>query len=262
MGVGELLDAAIRLYRRNWKTLMAIVAFVQVPFAFLNQLVVSRIEDPFVQDGQLVAFEENLRTSFIVGLVFLAIAFLLLTPFMTAAIVRAVADSYLGRDPSVGSSYRFALSRFGSLLLVIFLSGLAIAGGFILLIIPGLIMYARLAFAPAAVVVEDLRGSKALNRSWRLSRGMFWKIFGTIFLAGVLASVVTGILLVPAGISADALGPNVWLLQGVLAAVATVITTPFTTMIPVLLYFDARIRKEGFDLSVMAQQLASSPGAE
>jgi hypothetical protein len=41
-------------------------------------------------------------------------------------------------------------------------------------------------------------------------------------------------------------------------ALATVITTPFVMLVIVLLYFDLRIRKEGFDIEVMARELASA----
>jgi hypothetical protein len=41
------------------------------------------------------------------------------------------------------------------------------------------------------------------------------------------------------------------------SAAASVVTTPFLTIVVVLLYFDQRIRKEGLDLSIMAQELQS-----
>src|ERR671914_107306 len=36
MGIGELIDAAVKLYRREWLALIGIVAFVVVPVSFIE----------------------------------------------------------------------------------------------------------------------------------------------------------------------------------------------------------------------------------
>jgi hypothetical protein len=284
MGLGELLDAAIRLFRGHWKTLMGIVALIQVPVTLLSQYVTNRFQEPFVFPTQVNPNAPpelpTLEAGDFVGLASVVVLAVVVTPFLIAAITRAVADAYLGRDTSVGAAYRFALRRFGSLLWVIFLEAVAImvplflvaivvvtavgpAGVLLLflMIIPAILFYFRWVFAPTTVVVEDFRGSKALGRSWALSRGAFWKIFGTMFVAGLLVAVVNAIFIVPATLlTSGSPGPNAWILPGILAAIASVVTAPFSTMIPVLLYFDQRIRKEGFDLAVLAEQIAPREG--
>ena len=47
MGVGEILDAAIKLYRSQWKRLMAIVAIALVPITFLQVFLTREIGGPF-----------------------------------------------------------------------------------------------------------------------------------------------------------------------------------------------------------------------
>jgi hypothetical protein len=39
-----------------------------------------------------------------------------------------------------------------------------------------------------------------------------------------------------------------------------VVTTPFATMVTVLLYFDQRLRKEGMDLAIMSKELDTTAG--
>jgi hypothetical protein len=118
-----------------------------------------------------------------------------------------------------------------------------------------LLVYVRWAFGSAVVVVEDGRGTGALRRSWGLTSKAFWKIFGTGLLALVLTGIANTILgLVPTALSFG-LGSWGWLLRAVGSAAASVVTTPFVTIVVVLLYFDQRIRKEGLDLSIMAQEL-------
>ena len=76
-------------------------------------------------------------------------------------------------------------------------------------------------------------------------------------MAAILASVVEGILSIPGSVAFCAIGPAGWPFYAIGLSLAAIITTPFTTLITVLLYFDLRIRKEAFDLEVMAQELSS-----
>lgn len=256
MRLGELLDVAINLYRSNWKIFMGIVAFLVVPLQLLQNYL--------SRDVFTTTFEttEEVATSQLVSLViFPLVQFLFVTPFLTAAIARATSEIYLGGTPAVGDVYGFALRRTHSILWVTFLSALVIVFGFIALIVPGIIFYVRFAFSNAVVIVEGPRGTKAMGRSWRLAKGFFWKIFGTILLANVLAGIVAGVIQFPLEFAAQAIGSGGWLLRALGNSAAQVLTAPFSGIVIVLLYFDMRIRKEGFDLALMAQEMArqSSP---
>jgi hypothetical protein len=257
MAIGELIDAAVRLYRLEWKVLMGIVAFVVIPVTYVQfwvtELVVDRI------DPATLASPDALGALVLITLIFLAIQFLFVQPFLVAAIARAAADVYLGEPVGIGRTYRYALSRLPAILWITILGLLATIVGFILLVIPGFIVLVRLAFAPAALVVEDQRGTKALRRSWRLSKGHFWRALGTLVLAGLIAAIVAAIVSLPGELVYQALGPDAWQISALGTALATVLTTPFGMLVVVLLYFDLRIRKEGFDIEVMARELATAP---
>lgn len=68
--------------------------------------------------------------------------------------------------------------------------------GLILLIVPGIIVFVRLAFVPYLVMDKDLEPMQAVEKSWQLTRGHGWKIFGMailsffIFIAGILVFFV------------------------------------------------------------------------
>ena len=252
MRLGELLDAAIKLYRSNWKTFMGIVAFVVVPLQLLQNYLA---RDVFTT----TAFETTNEVGsgeLVTLLIFPAVQLLFVTPFLTAAIARATSEIYLGGQPGVGDVYSFALRRTHSILWVTFLSGLVTIFGFVALIIPGVIFFVRFSFSNSTVVVEGARGTKAMGRSWRLAKGFFWKIFGTVILAGILASIINSVIQIPLAIAADSIGTNGWLLRALGNSAGEVITSPFTGMVIVLLYFDMRIRKEGFDLALLAREMA------
>jgi hypothetical protein len=254
MGVGELLDAAIKLYRSQWRSLMASVAIALVPITFLQVFLTREIGSPFAETTLTQAeLESTVLTSIVLG----AIQFLVVQPFLIAAVARASADVYLGRAVRVGPTFRFAVSRIHSILWISILSGLAILLGFVLLIVPGVILLVRYYFGTTVLVVEGQKGSKALRRSFRLAKGSFWKILGTILLASILAGVVEGVLSIPGSAAFGAIGTAGWPFYAIGLSLAAIITTPFTTLISVLLYFDLRIRKEAFDLEIMAQEMST-----
>ena len=253
MGVGEILDAAIKLYRSQWRSLMAIVAIALVPITFLQVFLTRSLGSPYSTDAVPADVEGTLIASGVLALIQL----LVVQPFLTAAVAKASADVYLGHTVVVGSTFRFAVSRIHSILWISILSGLAALLGFLLLIVPGIIVLVRYYFGSTVLVVEGKKGSKALGRSWRLAKGSFWKIFGTLLLAGILSNIIESILSIPAALAFGAIGPAGWPLYAIGLSVAAILTTPFTTLIAVLLYFDLRIRKEAFDLEVMAQEMSS-----
>jgi hypothetical protein len=257
MGIGELIDAAVRLYRLEWKVLMGIVAFVLIPITFLEVWVTEVIVGPI---GQVPGpTSDLLGPLIIVSLAFGAVQFLVIQPFLVAAITRAAADVYLGEPVGIGRTYRFALGRLHLILWITILATLATLLGLVLLVIPGIIVLVRLAFAAPVLVVEDLRGRKAIGRSWRLAKGHFWRILGTLVLAGLIVAIVAAIVSIPGELVVQGLGPGAWPISALVSAFASVLTTPFSMLVIVLLYFDLRIRKEGFDMEVMARELAAAP---
>jgi hypothetical protein len=254
MGIGELIDGSIKLYRRDWLALMGIAAFVLVPVSLVEAWVMQSIQT--LGTSTQAEYDAAAVEVLVVGLIFFAIQALIVQPFLVAAITRAAADAYLGERVSIGRTYRFALSRLPAILWITILTSVLTLIAFILLIIPGIFVAIRLTLAPPVLVVEDVRGTKALSRSWRLTSGHFWRVFGTLILSGLIASIGTLVITIPTEFIAASLGPAGAPLSALGTVVATVLVTPFTMLIVVLLYFDLRVRKEGFDIEVMAQELA------
>jgi hypothetical protein len=226
LGVGQTIDASIRLFRARWKVLMATTALIVVPFTLLEQFAIHVSVHPVLIGGHIYQDQPN----FGVTSSFALANFLLIQPLTQAALIRAIAGIYLGQKVSVGESIRFGLSKFGWVLLAIFLATLL-----------------------------TLFGLDALGRSWLLTKGRWWHIFGTALLAFILAAIVAGILSIPPAILTvgGTEGGIAWVVRAVFSGAASVIVTPFTLGVTVLLYFDARIRKEGFDLAVMAREVGA-----
>ena len=280
MGIGELIDAAVKLYRRDWLALIGIVGFVLVPVTFLQVWLSQTMLDAALTTA---APTDPASLQFlVVSVVFGLIQFLIVQPFLVAAITRAAADAYLGEQVTIGGTYRYALRKLPAILWITLLTALvaivavvpvialialgAVVGdvtgvlvvvvSVILLLVATALVFIRLAMAPPVLIVENVGGTGALRRSWRLTKGSFWRLLGTIILSGLIASVASLIITIPSEAVALLLGESGWIVSALGTALATVLITPFSVLIVVLLYFDLRIRKEGFDIEVMAQELA------
>ncbi len=169
---------------------------------------------------------------------------------LTGAITRAAAGTFLGRDMDVHESYRFGLARFWSIVLVGLLAALAVAGGFLLLVIPGFIVLAHLVCTLPALVIENRRGREALRRSWNLVSGFGWPVFGTIIVAGILTGVLSSILTAP-------FGDNT-LARAIGQSISSIVTMPYTALVGILIYLDLRVRKERYGPAELESDLARS----
>jgi uncharacterized membrane protein len=75
----------------------------------------------------------------------------------------------------------------------------AIVGlGFVFLIVPGIILACRLAFVPYLVMDKKLEPVAAVEKSWSMTRGHGWTIFGMGLLAILI--VIAGLLCLIVGI--------------------------------------------------------------
>jgi hypothetical protein len=249
MGIGEILSTAFQLYRRHWQTLLAIAAVVVVPLTLLQYLFgyLVRTQGETTRNGVV---ETATWAVGIAGLL-AALAGILMYLVLTGAITRAVAAEVAGEDPSLEQSYRFGFHRLGSVLLVSVLVGLAIIGGLILFIIPGIYIGVRLCVSIEALVVEGRRGTEAMGRSWGLVGGHWWHAFFTLLVAALLTGVVNAVITAP-------FSATNWFVQAVAAAVATVVTLPYGVLVGVLLYLDLRARKERLTMETLRADLQAS----
>jgi hypothetical protein len=253
-GIGDILSAAFDLYKRHWQSFLQIVAIVVIPLTILQYFLQDQLQtnSSVTVDQTTGAVEVNngsLGRSLLLTLIVSLIG-VLVTQLLTGAISRAAAGSLVGESVAPGDAFGYAFSRLGSILLVSILVGLIVAGGLILLIIPGIIFAVKLAVSIPALVVENRRGTDAIGRSWNLTTGHFWHVLGTYIVAAIIAGIVSGIL--------TAIGGSNWFVRAILASIAAIITTPFTALVLILIYLDLRVRKEGLSDETLRRELAAS----
>jgi hypothetical protein len=264
--VGEILDAGIKVYLRNARTLIGLTALVVVPFQALSAVVLLSTVSSGSEVPRGFAFIGASRTSnhatAFGGSIVLDLTGLIITALTTAACVKAISDIYLDQPTNVRTSLRFALRRLASLLWLEIMTYVLLALAFVAVILPGIWLYAAWSVAVPALLIEGCRGGGALRRSFRLVRKRWWPTAGALLVAGVMTSVVAGA--VEGVLVAIALtgGANVVLTVVVVslaAGLASILTRPFQAAVITVLYYDLRVRHEGYDVALLAEQLGIEP---
>ncbi len=285
---GELLDSAFTVYRRRFLPIVAIMAIFQLPYLALTVLA----EQPFAallpSAGSGISLapgqSQSLLSSLLVAaLVLLAVAVgyqVFLLSLAQGAVVKVVGDDYLDHPSGVGAALKMALGRalpliafatlagvlaLAPLVLVILLAVLAGGGAGVLLVILGGLAWAvwvifvgiRVSLGVQALMLERVGPVAALRRSFRLTVGSFWKIFLFYLVINIVSFIVSGLLQGLAGLLVSALPLSAnYLVSAVASGVISIFTSPFILILLTLVYYDVRIRREGFDIEMLAQSLS------
>jgi len=227
----------------------------------------------------------------------LAILQLILVLLATAVTLHVTVGEYIDRRVGVGEAFGHLLRRFGALLGSSILAWLVVALSFLLCILPGIVLavvggpfgaFLTLVliilavvvgfmvaiwylFVPQVVVLEGAAGVGALARSKELTEGFRWRIFGMMLLLfliriGLLiVSSLLSMLIPPAkqilagNVLRQEIIPTNYVIYVVLVFMLDVVVQSYATVCWTLFYLDLRIRKEGFDLELMAQQGQGPP---
>ncbi|HET9224748.1 MAG TPA: glycerophosphoryl diester phosphodiesterase membrane domain-containing protein [Roseiflexaceae bacterium] len=316
MTIGDMFDAAFRLYREHFLTFIGIGALLQVPMAIIQFTVQFVLGGAAMQDvlrfsarppgGQnpFAAFPfASFATFYLITLGLGAFQYLIVRNLATGALANAISRSYHGEPTSILGAYSFGVRRYVALILaslVPLVASLLVAGlivgcsigvlatlgvrpgerpniGLIIVAVLGLMflvllivvasifVYTRLLLTPQAIVLEDHAAWAGIRRSWRLVEGSFWRTLAIMLLMGILIYLISAL---PAGILSFSLtlanrgSPSGLIfsqaISALVAEIGVIIALPLQLAVYTLLYYDLRVRKEGYDIEIMAQQAGQS----
>lgn len=291
--LGEILDRAIRLYRRHFLQFVAMVALVQAPLVLL-QLVISLLTFGSSFD-QLLAVMENpaaipeeplFGPAYLAGsslqMVLYFANLVLVQGIAAGALAAAISASYLGEaTPGITGAYQAIRRQWASLAGAVLLAlALSFALFFWWFLVPcvgwltggGMLLFLWSVIVPLLapiIVLENQPAASAWRRAWNLARRRFWWVLGfalilytfnLLVVAGPAAVIgAAGQLLLggptnPTGIS--------FTTQTIISSLSTLVTSllylPLQAAAITLLFLDLRVTTEGLDLSLQA---AAEPGA-
>ena len=256
LGLGETLDAAIKLYRNNAVDLWKIVAIVIVPLEIL-QFIIRRVSlpgDVFLQNGTLYTHTGGTSASGTIGLLAISILGLLGELLVTGAVFKLQLDAIMDRPHDIRESYEFARHKVWSLLWLGILSTILIAIGFVLLIIPGIWLMVAICVAIPALMLEGVKGFGAMKRSMNLVDGRWWATFGRLIVAFILYGIVVAIFgAIASAITNSMTNVTLFLLINVaISTIGVILLSPFIAAVINWIYIDLRVRKEALDIEMLA----------
>jgi hypothetical protein len=258
----ELVDASFQLLRRYYPQLVTVSAITMSPGVLVRILTRDAMSNPQMMTanpGPLFA---------------VAFAAILCVTVCDAVLTIAVSDGYLKGDVDVGRAFGTGMRKILAVFLASFFRGLLLflaimAVGVIVAIVAALklpvlfvpivpfalwlVVYVLLrTFAIIPVVVlENVGANTAMGRTLALSKDCAAHIFFSLGLAFFLYFIFSGII---SALGITLLTPAT---AGIIGAVLIIPIYPLLTVVSTMLYYDLRIRKEGFDLEIMSRELGS-----
>jgi hypothetical protein len=273
MTVGQIIDRTFTLYRNNFLRFITIVALVYVPVALISIVVMVSFVMSWSEQMEALQQPGSHAEEFSAGafvqimvLLYAAVIFVQLgQELCKAALTKGVSDSYLGIEPTVGQAVKTLLRRGGFVLIAFVLLGIVFLAGLALCIVPGLIFMVFwmiwLSLTTQIIVVENLGPLAAMSRSKQLVSGNAGKVFVLAFLLWLLTMLVSGLLGQVGQLVGRLVFPDSQVEQVIVGqlsgTIGQILAMPIVSIAMVLLYYDLRIRKEGFDLQMLSQTLGT-----
>ncbi|MBD8005115.1 hypothetical protein [Bacillus norwichensis] len=287
-GFGQILDHTFSLSKRHFKDLFLILLIFMGPIYLLQAIIELFSGVSFFREvGVGGTWYEQILSSFddtedinlgadlaiaSVGLISIFIA-----PVATAAVMFVVDHVRKGEEYTVGSVIKQAFSRYWPMLGSTILFGLIVFGLFIvptiiitIAVVVGAIIFpivgiilaillfgsfcigvglllTRWSFYFGSVVFQE--ETPGLSRSWKLTRGRTWALFGLFIIFSLIVTMISTILELTFGLF---LGNSV--LLSLIINAASIFTTLIFTVGYAVMYFDLKIRHDADDLKEMIEE--------
>jgi hypothetical protein len=234
--VGGILGEAWGLYTKFFVRFFVIAAMVFLVVNFVNAILGT-------------VFGSGTGVSVLLALVSVLVS-LVGTFWLQGALVYAVDDVRDGRiDSTIGDLFQRVRPYLGTLIGAGLLAGLGIAVGFVLLIVPGLILLTWWCLIVPVVVIEGRQIGESFTRSRELVRGNGWTVLGVVVITVVLSAIASGLIESIFSFLGDFL--RYW----IGGTIANAIVGPFLAIALTLMYFKLR------ELEPQPDQTAQGPGA-
>ena len=269
----------------------AVFALALTIFMQVMQRVMMTNAQTLAENSDRVAATALMMAGMIGGIFVIGVIYWVVYMIALGATTYAVSELYVGRAATVRTSYSGVRGRIGGLIVLMLLIGLRIGlaaivgtvaltlatglGSLIHPVLSGVVvlfgmlalflgvcwMMLRYGMSVPSFVVEGLSPNASIGRSVELTRGRLGRVFLLVLCALMVTYAAMLIFQGPFTIGAVVAGPEsavgFWLniAGAVTGTIGTTFTTPFLIIGLALLYYDARIREEGFDLELTLQAL-------
>jgi len=260
LGPRSLLDILVetfKIYKRNPIRLLAIVAIVEIGLGFMWSIPDFSGLRPSTPEGGTTSLTHLIPIG-----IMLVVASIMGLSLMQGALIHAISEQYLRQSINIGRAFRFAWERLaalaGAMILVLFATTgiLVVSIGFTVSISPdagyifvaagfcvGLYLMVRWSFILQVALLERLGPLAAMSRSSALVKRNWWRVMNMTIIIGIITvgiSIILG--------TVPTIGPTL----------GSILSTPVFAIGITLLYYDLRVRKEEYNLDLLAAELHMS----
>ena len=298
LGFGNMLERVFKICWQNARSFLIVVGLLVVPPNILFAVAFSQLPPelfelqtetgPFAQSTPgYIPDPSELVVPGVIGLVALVLA-------MIGWAAATGAGYFIAESAHAGAPVEWRVGLKVGLRRLLSILWLAILTGFLMLLVfgvifaPGLVaviavqdvssilvvilmfllalgsilcLWVFWAPAPAALITERIRGSKALRRSYRLVKDNFWWTAAVLFVMFAAAWFIGSIITGPTSIlSLTGAGNPSLILSLSMAAniISMFVTLPLQVTVTALVYIDARVRKENLTPQLLREELQNS----
>lgn len=184
--LGEIIAIGWKTFWKNFRDILTIFLIVYVPI---------NIGLSFVPIGSLI--EEYGMQGFKMYLKIAQLVEFLIGVLATMSLACLIESRVLGKPITWKESFGEAFSRWGASVWTGLLAVLIIAGMTLLFLVPGIIWSLYYYFIIYVVALRCLSGKEALDYSRKLVKGQWWRVFGYVFVIGLLSVVATLVVVAP-----------------------------------------------------------------
>jgi MFS family permease len=239
--VGAVLSTSISVFFRNLVPFLAITAVIGIPYILISFWMLSSVRD-FREAAQAGALPSGF-----IGMAGLATIVLILTNTLSqSAINYGTFQDLRGRRASMSESLGRGFAMMPRVLIGAVLATIAYMIGFMLLIVPGIILTLMWWVFIPVIVVEGAGIGDAFARSRALTSGHRWGILGVTAIVVVSQYIVSWVV----GTIGGLLGPAV---AEILNLVVILGFTAFFAVLCAVGYYYLRAEKEGIVIDDIAR---------
>lgn len=253
----DILAETFKIYKRNPVRLLAIVAIVEIGLGFMWSIPDFSGLRPSTPGGGTASLTHLIPIG-----IMLVVASIMGLSLMQGALIHAISEQYLRQSINIGRAFRFAWERLaalaGAMILALFATTgiLVVSIGFTVSISPdvgyifvaagfcvGLYLMVRWSFILQVALLERLGPLAAMLRSSALVKRNWWRVMNMTIIIGIITvgiSIILG--------TVPTIGPTL----------GSILSTPVFAIGITLLYYDLRVRKEKYNLDLLAGELHMS----
>lgn len=264
--LGEILDRMFVIYRRNFLLLFSISG---LPFLCLLPFAVIAV---FSGSFKIFSAQEVPTPTAVWSMVELTLAAVIVVILgglvSWLATTAAVWQLQMGGAPTIRKVYRVAWHKFGAAFLAAIVIGVGLFLGYLLLLIPAIFFALEVSLTLDVIVAENVGAFKAISRSHELISGYRGRVFVAWLVCYAVSTALTYMLVFPAFLGMMAYIPSGsipgWLIAILVLVyfLALTVPAPLLAIVLCLIYYDARVRKEGFDLQRLLDELPPSAAGQ